>query len=247
MQQETQDFLSRLKKRSYRSLPDPDPDYKFGNHSVYDPEPIKPFITYEQLRVNIWAAAQQTLANKGLKWHMTETNTEIFRNIIMNTIGDTEGKYNPNKGIYLYGPNSVGKTFAMKHICLGLINSQWSNKYQAPGVIRYVNYEGSIMMKARRESSIAFINDMKGSHYIDDLGYNDNADLVLYGNRENILPKLINQLYEQHQRGFNQYFSSNIPIKDIEQQHGQGTADRIREMCTPVLWDSDINLRTIKP
>jgi len=87
---------------------------------------------------------------------------------------------------------------------------------------------------------------------IDDLGYEDDSQLVLWGNKENVVVHLTDILYQLYQsRKIKIYITSNIPLSspsgnDILSRYGKGTHDRLAEMTTPVLWAGNFNYRTGK-
>jgi DNA replication protein DnaC len=249
LEKETQTFLSRLRKnRNYRSLPDVPEGYRFGNHKVHsqDPETTIPTLSYENYMIITINLMTKKLDSTGKKLNLNNKAMTILQHIHLNILQDPDSDYNPYKGFYVYGPNSTGKSFALRHTFQSLSIARTSQKWSTPDAPKMLSYKNDIMMRARAEKTIAFLAEYRGSYYIDDLGYNDSSDLNLYGNKEKFLPELVNILYEQHLKGHRQHFTSNVPISEIEKTYGKGTADRLREMCNLVLWQTEMNHRTGK-
>lgn len=225
-----------------------------GFYQVYEPQTVDTHeITYELARIALYNIIRIEL--KGNKFHLDASNQPKLTNMIKSMIGDIEGEYPPTKGIYLWGDNSRGKTWIMTRL-IEMINMAVKKGYSGIEPIKVISYKIDIMIRARAEGNIGFLSSLicggtTKSIYIDDLGYNDDSQLILFGQRENVLPEVINLLYKNYLNGHNIYISSNIDFKKIyeiygNQPGGKGTGDRLMEMCTPVLWKGDYNLRTNK-
>lgn len=215
-----------------------------------DPVPM----TYEIARLALWHQMKAALAAKNKEFYITETNAKILPEIIRCMIGDVDGMYNPGKGLYLYGPYSSGKTWIMKQIAKMLNQAKLTKWYDNVCAVEWYSYKSNIMMRARKEKDISFISDIfryKDVIIIDDLAYENDSELRLWGNTEEMVVHLVEILYDRYQNGATVHFTSNIqiyhPMDDqpsIQKKYGDATHDRLMEMCTPVRWDREINLRT---
>ena len=200
--------------------------------------------------------ATTLLRNKGSEFYMSQENLSKYENMLKAIIHDVTSKYNHHKGIYLYGLYSTGKTWIMNQICRMMTQAHYTTWYTNTPIPIFISYKTDIMMRARAEKDISFISTMfknKPLIFIDDIGYEDDSQLILFGNRENVIIHLVDILYSEYQKGSIIHFTSNLQLKhpntdmpSIFKKYGQGTHDRLYEMCTPVLWATDKNLRTIK-
>ncbi|HMR88502.1 MAG TPA: hypothetical protein PKD51_10125 [Saprospiraceae bacterium] len=180
---------------------------------------------------------------------INETCADRLKQIILSITGDITGRYNVHKGIYLFGPPSSGKTFILESICITLIKAYYTRWYSDIDLPYWYSYK-DLMYRARNEKSISFLDTIfKGKKhiFIDDLGYEDDMVLNLYGNKEVVIKHLIDilyKLYTDHDAKI--HFTSNVEVSNIRTTYGAATADRLEHMCTPVTWISDINFRTLK-
>jgi DNA replication protein DnaC len=213
-------------------------------------------LSFEEAKEGFIIIIREAISAKGRALYIYEPNKAKLNNILHVMIGSVQGDYPVAKGIYLYGRYSSGKTWIMEHLGYLLKNAYYSMQFNNLSVPYMVSYKNDIMMRARREKDIAFIDTIfkdKKLIIIDDLGYEDDSQLVLWGNRENIMIHLIDILYRCFHNGSIIHFTSNLQLRHpdpatpcIFKRYGQGTHDRMYEMTTPVFWDSDINLRTNK-
>ena len=215
--------------------------------------------TYEIMRLALHFTVTQKLKAKNKTFFINKENTKRLTKIIKCITGDIEPYicqitlnedgiqllvqgYNPNKGIFLYGPASTGKTFIMQSICHTLSNAYYTRWYRLDSPAYFYNYK-DITMKARELKSIDFLRtffDNKPIIFLDDLGYNKENMLNLYGNKEDIVPHLIEILYRKYtDHGYEIYITSNLSQEYIYDTFGAVTHDRIMDMCTPVSWMGD--------
>jgi len=186
-------------------------------------------------------------------------NADKLVQLIKNAIG-VPSKYPLSKGVYLYGDYSRGKTVTMTCIAVTMHFARTAG-YSNGWTAKIVSFKTDIMMKARAEKNISFISELfidpvskkPYTHIIiDDLGYEDDSQLVLWGNKENVVVHLTDILYHLYQsHRIKLYITSNIPMRsnsgtDLLTRYGKGTHDRLSEMTTPVLWGGNFNYRTGK-
>lgn len=217
------------------------------------PDPVE--LTYDEAKRALWVQMKALLDKSNLEFYIHEKNKTLLNDLIRVLIDDMEGGMNPTKGAYLYGSNSRGKTWIMTQLMLLIRNAKNSYKYNnVPEMPFMISYKTNIMMRARKDKSIDFIGDIfKGKKliFIDDFGYGLDSELVLYGQRENVIVHLIDILHREYLEGAKIFITSNWMLSShldsnvtILNTYGQGTHDRIVEMCTPAHWAGDINLRT---
>lgn len=204
--------------------------------------------TYEIMRVALYVITTNALAASHKKFIINEKSADRLTQILKSITADISSRYNVFKGIYLFGAPSAGKTFIMKSIYLTLHKAYYTGWYSDIEKPYWYSYK-DLMYRAREEKSIAFLDTIfRGKKYIflDDLGYEEDMVLNLYGNKEIVIKHIVDilyKLYTDHDTII--HFTSNVEIMTIQEKYGQTTADRISEMATPVTWTSDVNLRKI--
>ena len=203
--------------------------------------------TYELARIALWVMVTGALSQKGKTFTISAKASDRLTQIIKTITGDTTGRYAVQKGIYLQGQPSSGKTFIMRSICSMVHKAYYTGWYNQICLPYWFSYK-ELMLRARREGSIAFLNEIfrdKKMIFLDDLGYVDDVQINLYGNKEVVIVHLIDILYRMYtDKGAMIYITSNVDISTIQSSYGQATSDRLMEMVTPVTWTSGINFRT---
>lgn len=217
------------------------------------PDPVE--LTYDVAKKALWVQMKAALDKKKLEFFIAEDNKPLLNDMIRVLVDDFDSEIDPTKGVYLYGSNSRGKTWIMTQLMLLIRHAKNSYMYNnVPDMPMMVSYKTNIMMRARKDKSIDFIGDMfrgKKLIFIDDIGYGLDSELVLYGQRENVIVHLVDILHREYLDGAKVFFTSNWMLSShidsnvtILNTYGQGTHDRIVEMCTACHWCGDINLRT---
>ncbi len=206
-------------------------------------------LTYETLDLALNYVNTKRLEKFSKKFIINEKCQDRLKQILLSITGDITGRYDVNKGIYLFGPPSTGKTFIMQSICSTLSKAYFTKWYSDIDLPYWYSYK-DLMYRAREEKSISFLDTIfKGKKhiFIDDLGYEDDMVLNLYGNKEVVIKHLVDilyKLYTDHDAKI--HFTSNVEISTIRDTYGATTADRLEHMCTGVTWISGINFRTLK-
>lgn len=204
--------------------------------------------TYDIMRLALHFTVTNQLKKEGKNFHINADNSKRLTRILKSITGCTTGEYNPACGIFMYGPPSSGKTFIMKMICHTISRAYYTQWYTLDSPAYFFSYK-DITMKARENGSIDFLRtyfDNRPIIFLDDLGYNQENQLTLFGNKENIISHLIDILYRKYiDNGYMIHITSNLTMEYILSNLGQHTHDRIAHMCTPVSWMGD-NFRVIK-
>lgn len=213
-------------------------------------------LQFEEAKAGFAAMIIEAAKAQNRELYIYGANKPKLNNILAAIVHDIDGAYNPSKGIYLYGRYSSGKTWMMDQLRVFLRQAYYTDWFSNVRLPYWVSYKKDIMMRARMEKDISFISTMfnnKDLIFVDDLGYEDDSQLVLWGNRENIIVELVDILYRRYLDGAIINITSNLQLLHpdpstpcIYKRYGQGTHDRLVEMCTGVFWDSDKNLRTGK-
>lgn len=202
--------------------------------------------TYEIMRQALHFAVTQKLRAKGKTFYINDDNAKRLTRILKAITGDITGEYNVNKGIFMYGPPSSGKTFIMQSICHCISNAFYTRWYHLDIPAYFYNYK-EITLKAREQKSIDFLRTYFNNRdiiFLDDLGYNQENMINLMGTKENIVSHLIDILYRKYLEGAIIHITSNLTLEYIHAEFGAHTHDRIVDMCTSVSWMGD-NFRTI--
>lgn len=213
-------------------------------------------LDYDTAKRALWVIMYHVLTAAGKEFYIYQPNIPKLNDIIRVMVGDTSGSYDVTKGIYMYGRYSHGKTWMMEQLRTMLHKAYYTGRYTDMQIPMWISYKTDIMMRARAEKDIAFLNELfKGKRliFIDDIGYEEDSQLVLFGNRENVIVHLVDILHKEYLAGAAIHFTSNLQLRHpdpatacIYKRYGQGTYDRLMQMCTPVLWSGDTNLRTGK-
>jgi DNA replication protein DnaC len=202
--------------------------------------------TYEIMRVALHYIVTNSsiLKRKGKRFTINDENAKRLKRILRSITGDITGEYNVNKGIFLFGPPSTGKTFIMESISYCLNNAYYTGWYHLDNAPYYYYYKELTLM-AKEKGSTGFLKNIfndKKMIFIDDLGYKKETHTNIYG-KEDIVSLLVDILYRKYLEGAIIHITCNLNLDFILDNFGQETHDRIVDMCTPVSWMGD-NFRT---
>lgn len=202
--------------------------------------------SYEIMRVALHyiVTNSQILKKKGKTFTINADNAVRLKRMLRAITGDITGDYNINKGIFLFGPPSTGKTFMMQSISTCINNAYFTRWYHLDSAPSFFYYK-EITLMAKEKGSTGFIKNIfndKKLIFIDDLGYKKETQINVFG-KEDILSLLVDILYRKYLEGAIIHITCNLSLEFILDQFGQETHDRIVDMCTPVSWMGD-NFRT---
>lgn len=205
-------------------------------------------LTYTVARVALYKIIIAKLSETNREFKISDKAADRLKNILLNVTNDNTSRYNLQRGIYLFGPGSIGKTFIMRCIYDMLHKAYYSGRFSGIDIPHWYEYK-ALMLRARKEGHIGFLQDIFAEAkiiFIDDIGYAGDNQLNLFGNKDAVIVHLIDVLYRHYTKtNCKIYFTSNLEIADIERECGTLTSDRIIDMCSPVTWHSDINYRQI--
>lgn len=198
--------------------------------------------TYEIMRVALHYTVTNSmiLKRKGKKFTINKDNAIRLKRMLRSITGDITGDYNVNKGIFLFGPPSSGKTFILESISTVINNAYYTGWYHLESPTAFFYYKELILL-AKQKGNTGFLKEIfndKKIIFIDDLGYKNESTINLYG-KEDIFSLLVDILYRKYLEGAIIHISCNLTLQLINDQFGPETHDRIVDMCTPVSWMGD--------
>ncbi len=206
---------------------------------MFPPLPAKElvYVTYDYVKERLYKDMLFEIKQQGKTWAWDNENTLKAQSIISAALHYKNNPLNldPYKWTFLLGPNSTGKSTFMRNLCKVITSASWSNPENVES-ITICSYK-ALMMECRKEGKITPISALKGALYIDDLGYLDQSQLTLFGSKEDVVTELVFQIHESYKKhAHKHYFTSNLTLEHIHNTYGQGTHDRIVEMCNVIGW-----------
>lgn len=210
---------------------------------IKTPDPWK--IDYSHARLHFWNWLKKDLEKQGQKPYLYPGNAGIMKNLIKWLIMDDSGIYNIHKGLFITGNYGMGKTFIVKKLI------SWAKGARAQGVTNLQPYfekydYKEIMLFVRQKKSIDVgIFFRNKDLFIDDLGYFEDTQIVLFGDKINLTSDIIYHRHRASERGIKTILTSNLTPDMIEEHGGQGSKSRLHEMCNIIIWKGEKDLRTI--
>lgn len=196
-------------------------------------------IDFDSAKNPFWRSYKITLKKKPI---LTENNIEVLEGLIRWIIKDSTGEYDIQKGLFIYGAYGTGKTdllHSLKHfsIKLNLSNNRYDNVRKLPQIQSYK----FMIQKAKESKSIAGLYKKDGPSIIDDLGFKNETQLKIFGEKTNVIDEIIESRHRAWRANRNHYsiFTSNLDVEDIHEVHGEGISSRLIEMCNIILWDGE--------
>jgi DNA replication protein DnaC len=197
-------------------------------------------LTYEEARVTFWRLYQSILYPAKAIVH-TQNKTTI--SALLNYMISEPCPLPSHKGLYVVGAYGSGKSKLMKAL-IHVPRSYPQALCRRPIWLSYRAYKKKTATGIMMETLL----DEWSKHeiVIDDLGFEEDDKSTrsnVYGTLTNIVQEIVRARYESLQKyGVVTHFTSNKPITEIAELYGDGTATRLIEMTSQILWRGD-NLR----
>jgi DNA replication protein DnaC len=188
-------------------------------------------LTFDEGKKVLWACATNLMP--AVKYDDKEA--QIVSDLLKYFMNITDGPYDINKGLYIYGYYGSGKTKLMQmffDFCRGIQFNQFktTNFKTLMGRIRTDGFE-----------SLKFLNTTDDI-FIDDLGFLNQGEINHYGNKINTLVDLVYGRYVKFENYHTRtYYTSNLVVEgnkaSIRDLYGDGIAGRIKDSCNIILYD----------
>lgn len=215
-------------------------DHVTGDYTA-TPKPEPKIIDYNTAKINFWIVYQHRLQLE--KPTITPQNSIVLRSIILWIIsGDTT--LSKNKGLFIFGDFGRGKTdllHALKKFSYHMAK-QYENVIELPAIRSYK----AMIKKAKEEKSVKGIYQDKGISIIDDLGFQEDSTITIWGDKTDLVSEIIESRHRSWKANNNNLsiFTSNLDTNRIKELHGQGISGRLIEMCNVLYWNGE-DFRTL--
>jgi hypothetical protein len=237
-------FLNGVKRKNYRSKDNFPADHVLGTYVPYTPPPAN-ILTYEEAL----SVFNKIIVSKlGNSIRTTPLQIDIVRNMIRwfvksdNTINcnGSEIALNPlpsTKGLWIYGDYGSGKTTIATTLAQ-LINLAVHHRYDNVRKIKSIAYN-HLYDNCRNHKDMSYLNDLRGSVYVDDVMYSGRFELKLFGNTERLPDLIIDRMYESYTKGEKQLIVTSNYTPQWMLENGyihKGNYSRCCEMFNIIYW-----------
>lgn len=182
---------------------------------------------YDAAKLIVWKIGNTLLSQFGKTWDVDEKQSKVIENLVRYFINDPTGKYDPLKGIYLFGDVGRGKTFLFNVIDIFLNASRFTPMQFKTGNCAEISDR---VLWAKDETEGVINTYCANCWLFDDLG-NEPSAIKSYGNEFQVMEKI---LMRRHQRFMKEHFlthaTSNDTPDELEKKYGTRLADRAKEM-----------------
>lgn len=186
-------------------------------------------LTREQWDANV-DYLKKLIAEFEPRFEWNEQLTDIYKNTILYFLGNSQSKYDLNKGLYFYGDTGCGKSL--------ILTSVFKQYTRILGVNSYRVVSTTDIIKSVQKNGLFAINEFieSDSHkpivlYIDDFGAG-NSKVNSYGTVIDVFTELVTQRYPYYSRHNTlTHFSSNIMPSEFEERFNARISSRMSEMC----------------
>lgn len=168
--------------------------------------------------------AERLCERHGQHFVIDEENRWVLQNLVAYFIGDSAHcALSLHKGIYLYGPVGVGKTFIFQALRL------FCQAVPLPTFTIVPTHQ--IVQESEKAKSFAEMEKYRGGMVcFDDLG-EERKPTKIYHREENILGSILAQRYETYlTQGQLTHVTTNLLPSELETHYGSRIADRCRQL-----------------
>ena len=224
--------MSEAERAYWQKIREQEPTGAAMPMRTFEPEKME----YQTAREKLWAillfraAAIETLTEKPFVWEFDEAEQYNIQNLLRYFINDPECKYPLSKGIFVYGAVGTGKTEIMQAFF------KFCEAHNLKKAFRFTSMSAvHIEAKTNKEFDPIAENVMY-DRLFDEFGRHAGA-VLRFGDGLDINEALIELRYERWKRyGQLTHFVANATPNEIEGLFSPMIFDRVREMCTSVLF-----------
>ncbi|MFN8348774.1 MAG: hypothetical protein U0X91_27490 [Spirosomataceae bacterium] len=184
----------------------------------------RPLIDFATAKEIFRFTAERLCERQGKHFVIDEENRWVLQNLVAYFIGDpTHCAFSLQKGIYLYGPVGVGKTFifqAFRLFCQAVHQPSFT-----------ITPTRQIVREVEKAKSLAGVEKYGGGVVcFDDVG-EEPGTTKLYRQEESVMGMVLAQRYENYlAQGLLTHATSNLLPCELEAQYGSRIADRCRQL-----------------
>lgn len=210
---------------------------------IYTPEPEQPkFINADEFLKYLREATIVYKNTHNIKQLYTHPeNVQTIKDIAAWACGDIDGKFDPTKGLYIYGKHGSGKT----DFVLTLVNTMTVLSRKYDNIFKFKPYSYNAMYEAIRSGNIDILTRKESQNiYMDDFLYQDKNEARVYGNNDRVADLVVTRMYELFKAGYMHIMTSNYPYNQINQDEDNpnlhpGSMDRLTEMFNFIYWKGE--------
>lgn len=198
----------------------------------HKPEPMQ----YDEARRKFWsilqfrAAAIETLSEQPFEWRFDKVEAEILQNLVRYFINDPESSYPLHKGLFVYGEPGTGKT----EIVLAL--QKFCDTHGMEKAFKFTSMSAVHIQTKTDKDFDPVAENIQYDRAFDEFGRHAGA-VIRFGDALDINEALVELRYERWKRyGQLSHFIANATPNDVQTLFSPMVFDRIREMCTSVLF-----------
>ncbi len=191
---------------------------------VFSPPNVLQMVDYTTAKELFKYTAERLCERHGQRFVIDDENRWILQNLVAYFIGNqAHCAFSLHKGIYLYGPVGVGKTFlfqAFRLFCQAV-----------PLPVFNITPTRQIVLEVEKAKSFAGIEKYQGGIVcFDDLGEEPKTTKI-YHTEEAVMGAILAQRYEAYlAQGQLTHVTSNLLPSELETHYGSRIADRCRQL-----------------
>ena len=192
---------------------------------------------YNEARSKFWACMQMRAAhiavlenNPAFDWIVDAGFAAILRNLVKYLVNDASGDYPLTKGLFLFGQTGTGKTEVMQAAAAFADQYDLSKKFTLCSMSEVYN-------RTRADKEYDPVTDnQQFDRCFDEFGRNT-GPVIRFGDPLDINEAIIEARYTRFRRyGQLTHFISNMTPNEAEAQFSPMVFDRLRSMCTSVVF-----------
>lgn len=191
---------------------------------------------YDEARRKFWsilqfrAAAIETLAEQPFEWRFDKAEAAILQNLVRYFINDPESKYPLHKGLFIYGEPGTGKTEIM------LALQKFCDTHGMEKAFKFTSMSAVHIQTKTDKDFDPVAENIQYDRAFDEFGRHAGA-VIRFGDALDINEAMVELRYERWKRyGQLSHFIANATPNDVKDIFSPMVFDRIREMCTSVLF-----------